>query len=275
MNRKNILLVVMILLSACGGESPKPEEQKPLSLAMDLPKTESNLKKSNEELGSKPLPEIKKSDLEFKVDQAAIKKKIAENPVKDETSCLNLVAPLQKRVDAIQRDEGMWGYIERVPDLRPYSAIGMQLDSKVNTMMAAARHICKTAHGVPYTALAASIDKGLEEKGEAKLKEEWVGIGESPTNIEMYLQYGAFAKAAKARVLDYSSIQQSIYWTEMFVDKYEEFAKRLAEQKSLQTALSDILALHDAVIGFLEADKIMVVAVQEEMAIPPLFMKTL
>ena len=235
------ILGVLFLFSGCG-ESPK-QETKPPTLPMDMPKTESNLKKTNEDFASSPLPEIKKSNIDFKVSPAALKKNL-ENPVTDEASCLSQVMPLQKRVDAIQRNEGMWGYIERVPDLREYSSIGMQLDSKINTMMAAVLHVCKTAQGVPYTDLAGFVNKRLEERGEARLKEEWIGVGESPTNIELYLQYGAFAKAARERILDYPSIQESINWAEMYVDHYEGFSKRLADQKVLKTALPDILALH-------------------------------
>lgn len=258
---------VLVLLMGCG-EAPKQEDKKTVNLTMDMPKPDSNLKKSNDNFDTKPLPAIKKSNITFKIDPAEIKKRIAEHPVMDETSCLDLVAPLQKKIDAILRNEGMWGHLEKVPELKEYSPLGMQLDSKINTMVSSALHICKTAKGLPYTNLAKFINSRLEERGEPALREYLSSAGETPTDINIILEYGAFAKAAKTRVLDYPSIQESVLWAGMFVDRYQGFAKQLEGKKSLETALPDIQALHDAIADFLANNKNMAIAVKEEKAIP-------
>lgn len=267
----SLILGVLILISACG-ESPK-QETKPPSLAMDIPQPDTDLKKTTVEPGAKSLPDIQKSNIVFKVDSSAIKKQIAQNPVTDETSCLALVEPLEKRVDAIQRNEGIWGDLEKAIELKEHSSLGMQLDSKINTLVASARHICKTAKGLPYTRLASYINTRLEESGEAALREELATMGETATDIKIYLEYGAFAKASKTRAIDYPSIQESIIWTNMFVGKYEEFSKRLADSKTMQSALPDVLALHDAVADFLATNKNIALAVKEEQAVPH-FMNT-
>ncbi len=261
---------IMILLMGCG-EAPKQEDKKTVNLTMDIPKTESNLIKSNDNFESKPLPAIKKSNIVFKVNPEEIKKRTTEHPVTDETTCLELVAPLQKKVDAVLRNEGMWGHLEKVPELKEYSSLGMQLDSKINTVIASAQHICKTAKGLPYTHLAKFINSRLEEKGEAALREYLTNMGEADADINNYLKYGAFAKASKDRVLDYPSIQESILWADMFVDRYQGFARQMEEKKSLKTALPDILALHDAVVDFLANNKNMALAVKEDKAVPAFY----
>lgn len=261
----------ILLLSGCG-ESPK-QETKPPTLAMDVPQPDSDLKKTKEDFGGKPLPDIQKSRIEFKIDPAEIKKRIAQKPVTDPASCLNLVEPLEKKVDAIQRNEGIWGDLEKAIELKDYSSLGIQLDSKINTLLAAARHICTTAKGLPYTRLASYINSRLEERGEDALREELATMGETATDINIYLEYGAFAKASKARILDYPSIQESIVWTEMYVGKYEEFSKKLADSKTMKSALPDVLALHDAVADFLANNKNIALAVKEELMVPH-FMNT-
>jgi hypothetical protein len=259
------------LASACG-ESPKQESKSP-TLAMDIPQPDTSLTKTKDEFGAKSLPNIQKSNIAFKIDPSVIKKQIAQKPVTDEASCLGLVEPLEKKVDAIQRNEGVWGDLEKAIELKEYSSLGMQLDSKINTLLASARHLCKTAKGLPYTRLASYINTRLEESGEAALKDELATMGETATDIKLYLEYGAFAKASKTRVLDYPSIQESIIWTDMFVGKYEEFSKRLMDSKTMQSALPDVLALHDAIADFLATNKNIALAVKEERAVPH-FMNT-
>jgi hypothetical protein len=270
MNAKNILsssiIGMVFLLSGCG-ESPKQEAKAPV-LAMDVPHPDTNLQKTKDEFGIQSLPDLQKSNIKFTIDPSAIKKQIAQKPVTDEASCLSLVDPLRNRADVIQRNEGIWGDLEKAAELKDYSSIGMQLDSKINTLLAASRHLCKTAKGLPYTRLASFINSRLEERGEAALREELATMGETATDIESYLAYGAFAKASRSRVLDYPSVQESILWAEMFVGRYEEFSKRLSDPKTMKTALADALALHDAVADFLVANKNIALAVKEERAVP-------
>ncbi|MBI4389233.1 MAG: hypothetical protein HY580_03555, partial [Nitrospinae bacterium] len=236
MNFKKLLFFGLILgcagaVTVLGcGEAKKEEPQKPLGLAMDLPKAESDLKMSKEDVAGKGMPEVKKSGIAFKFDESRIKKKIAETPVTDQASCIGLVAALEKKKDVIQRNEGMWGFFEQTGDLKIYSPLGMQLDSDLNKTVRILRYLCNTAKGVPYTYLADLVNRWLETGGEKDLREKFDSMGESPKDVEIYLKYGAFAKKIKDRAVEYSAIQDAVLRGELFVDKYSEFAQRLAEK---------------------------------------------
>lgn len=262
-----VLAALLFFPQGCGG-TKKEDAPKPPALTMDLPKVDSDSNKPKPDAPVKKAPEIKKSNIEFKVNEREIKKRIAENPAKDEASCLKLVESLQKRKDAIQRDEGIWGRIEQIGELKAYSTVGVKLDSQINQMTHMFRRLCETAKGVPYNDLAKFINEEIGKNGEKKLREKLDDMGEVPADVEAYLKYGAFAKTLKDRVVDYASIQESIYRSEVYMDKYEEFAKRLTDKKSLETAIPDVMALYDALVDFMSADKIMAMGMMEESQIP-------
>lgn len=267
MNCKKFLffgLIVGCAVTVLGcGETKKEEAQKPLGLAMDLPKAESNLKMSKEDVAGKGMPEVKKSNIEFKFDESRIGKRTAEAPVKDQASCLDLVASLEKKRDVVQRNDGIWGYIEQTGDLKEYSPLGMQLDSDLNKTVRVFRYLCNTAKGVPYTYLANLVNSELEAGGEPGFREKFEQMGESPKDIEIYLEYAAFAKKIKDRTVEYAAIQDAVLRGELFVDKYSEFAQRLAEKKSPEV-IADIKALHEALDQFMSSNGPVAMAIAED-----------
>lgn len=259
--------IFMCILVRCDA-APKQEEKKPVSLPVDLPKPP--------DVGasalpvSKPMPTIKKSNIEFKLGADEIKRRIAESPIKDILSCIEKVKPLEAKRDAVQRHEGMWGKIEQTPELKVYSLIGVQLDSKIHKLTSVLRQLCTTAKGMELTEPAKRINKRREDMGDEKTREYWLELGILPEDIEKYIQYGDFARKLIERTLEFASIQESILWGELFVDQYMEFFDhRFESTKNLNTVIPDLLALDDVVAHFLENDRNVKLASDEASRILP------
>ncbi len=264
-----VLVPLLFGVWSCG-DSSKLQDSKPLPLAMDVPNPNRNIKKSKEEVTGKTVPKVEKAKIEFKIADSELDKRLAESPVTDEASCLEKVKPLEVKVHSVQRDGGMWGHIEQA-DLKEYSPIGMQLDSKVNKMMFSLRYICETAKGKPETDLARYVREGLEEKGEKKFREHLKLLGEAPEDIDKLINFGKFSQEIKNRDIDYSTVHRTILFGELYVNKYDEFAKNLLKENAKNNALPNVMALHDAVTDFIASDEFVAMSLHEDLQSPQKF----
>jgi len=257
-------VVGIVFLSACEESEVKP--QKPLTLNMDVPKPVA-VKKSK--VKPKTIPEIQKSDLKFEVANAVIKKDLSERPIKDRAGCNLRVDEIEKEKNEVQTAGGFWGRIESTKDFKAYSPIGVKVDAKFNQLVFGLRHLCDTAMGLELTHVAKELIK--ESKG--KTKEEFVAMlestGKAKADIEIYLKYVEFAKRSENRLLEYSSIQESLLWVDMFVDQYGKFFhEKLADREHLDQAMPDVLALRDALDRFSVENENIKIAIMEDFQVP-------
>jgi hypothetical protein len=256
---------LVFCFSACGDASSPQQAAKPPALEMDIPKPDLDLEKSKETLEKKSVPRVKKSVIRFQPDAAQLQQRLAAEPVTDADSCLKSVTPMEKRRDAVQREGGLWGHMEQA-GLQTYSPIGMLVDTKLNKMVFALRHLCRTAKGVPYDDLARFMNERLETKGEATLRAEFKEMGKEPATIERYFEFNKAAKIANARVLDLAAVHRAVVQGELFIAKYEEFAGKLRAKDT--ATVGDVQALHDALDEFLGKDPLMLLAVREDSMSP-------
>ena len=63
----------------------------------------------------------------------------------------------------------MWGYFEKVPELRKLSVDAIQLDSRINKIFFTLDYLCDTEKGIPLNDLATYISYNLSIKGKIKL----------------------------------------------------------------------------------------------------------
>ncbi len=255
-------------LSACGNDAQVSDKPEPLPLAMDMPDTDPGLKKSKQNLSSKTAPIVTKSQINFILSAKEIADKMAGEAVVDKVSCLERIAPLESFKNSVQRNGGMWGYLEQTVDLQKYSAIGMTLDTKFNKMMFALRHVCETAKGLPFENLGYLMSRDLKNLGEEEVRATLKMMGIPQADINDFVEYGKFAAEANKRTIDYSSIHKTILQTEVFAVKYREFADRLSRKENLEAALADVQALHDAVEIFIAENDHMVTALHEDNILP-------
>ncbi len=261
-------LLAVAGLSACGDEATVSDPHKPLPLAMDMPDTDPGLKKSKQDVRAKAAPDVVKSKIDFILSEKEIADKLAGEAVVDKVSCLERIAPQESLKHSVQRDGGMWGYLEQTGELKKYSSIGMLLDTKFNKMMFALRHICETAKGLPFENLGYLMSRDLKNLGEEKVREKLMMMGIPLADIDDFVEYGKFAAEANKRSIDYSSIHKTILQTEVFATKYREFADRLSRKENLEATLADVQALHDAVEKFIAKNDHMITALHDDNTLP-------
>lgn len=257
-------LFCLALFPGCG-DSEEEGEKRSVPLAMDIPKPVQVEKTAPLQ---KKMPDIQKSSLEFVVTSEEINRQTAEHTITDTDTCLQQVVLVEKEMDAVWSNGGLWGFIEQVPDFKEYSALGMQLDNKINKMVFALRHVCENSQGMPYTEMAETINNDLKSLGEGKLREKLIDLGTPSADADRLIDYGRYAQEAKGRTIGYPSIQESILWGKMFVENYRKFAEKLADPSIDKAVLSDLQAFYDALSQFLSKNKNMVLALTDDLQQP-------
>ncbi len=259
-----LFFVGIAFLAACQESEVKPH--KPLTLNMDVPKPVV-VKKSKVE--PKSVPEIQKSDLKFEVVSATVKKDLSERPISDSQNCNARVDEIEKEKNEVQTAGGFWGRMEATKDFKDYSPIGMKVDAKFNQLIYGLRHLCDTAMGLELTAVAKELIKESKGRTKEELVKRLEATGKAKADIEIYLKYVEFAKRSQNRMLEYSSIQKSLLWVDMFVDEYVKFFNgKLADKEHLDQAMPDILAFKDALDKFSVEDENIKIAIMEDFQVP-------
>ncbi len=188
--------------------------------------------------------------------------------VTDVASCLARLKPLDLRRTAVQKSGGMWGAFERSPDAKPYSFNGMQLDSNMNKLVFGLRHLCKTSEGVPLNEVANDVGNLLEANGREKAEKILVARGEHPADVEKLLNYAKTARKESDRKVSFNTISSSFDRAESLIDLYEELSKRSVDENSKTTFISEGVTLLKVLNDFIQTDKIMVMALNEDDLVP-------
>ncbi len=162
----------------------------------------------------------------------------------------------------------MWGAFERSAEAKPYSFNGMQLDSNMNKLIFGLRHLCKTAEGVPMNEVATEVAALLEAKGREQAEKTLISRGEHPKDIERLLNYAETARKGSARKVDFKTISSRFDRAESLIDLYEELSKRPVDKNSVNAFLSDGVTLLKVLNDFIQTDKIMVMALNEDDLVP-------
>lgn len=188
--------------------------------------------------------------------------------VKDTASCLALLKPLDIKRTGVQKAGGMWGAFERSPEIRGYSENGMQIDSRVNKLIFALGHLCKTAKGLPQNNIARVISQKVSVKGKEAVAREFMDLGEAEEDIEIWLEHADYWQKNQKRDLDYKSIEGLMAQSAPLIDLYEELTLRQVDANSRQGFLSDAVTLLETVKKLSSTDEYMVLALNEEKDAP-------
>lgn len=197
-----------------------------------------------------------------------VKAEAAGQAVTDSASCLKRLAPLDLKRTAVQKAGGVWHVFEARSDMRPYSHLGMQVDSKTNKAVFALRHLCETAQGIPMDGLASYVLGEIDAKGREETLRELFDLEKNPGVVEVWVDYAETAKKNEKRVVDFAEIDKLISKAEPLIDFYAELSRRKVDAAAVNSFLSDAVTLQDVLDQFLSQDKYMVMALQEDEAIP-------
>jgi len=264
-----LLTIVMAALPACAEEA----QEEP---AVQLPPREhtwvrkETVKKTKDAFFAKQ----DESQPNIPVNEALAKKLTqtrssnVKGSVKDTASCLALLKPLDVKRTDVQKAGGMWGAFERSSDVRGHSEKGMQIDSRINKLIFALGHLCKTAKGLPQNNIARVISGKVSQKGKEAVIEEFRGLGKAQKDIDIWLEYAEYWQKNKKRDLDYKSIEGLMAQSTPLIDLYAELTTRQVDPNSKQGFLSDAVTLLDALKKLSSTDEYIVLALKEEKDAP-------
>jgi len=264
-----LLLLVMAALPACADEvSEEPTVQLPPREHTWVRKE--TVKKTKDAFFAKHDTAQQKIPLneELAKKLTAAQSAKVKGSVKDTASCLALLQPLDVKRTAVQKAGGMWGAFERAPEVRSYSEKGMQIDSRINKLIFALGHLCKTAKGLPQDNIARVISHKVAEMGKEAVTREFVDLGKADKDIELWLNHAEYWRKNQKRDLDYKSIEGLMAQSTPLIDLYEELTRRQVDANSKQAFLSDAVTLLETVKKLSSTDKYMVLALSEEKEAP-------
>ena len=245
----------------CGDTTPK--QNPPILLKMDIPNPKS-LPKSP--IISKNIPKVKKSNMSFK--QSSDTKSSKIELIIDRDSCMQAITQLETVKNKVQRDGGLWGGLEQKDKFKIYSPLGMQVDSRVNRMSHALRHLCSSARGLKYSPLASFILEQLKRHSEDELKQKLVARGEPEAEVDIVLNYAKAAKKAKKRKVRYVAIRKSIERGYNYIEHYRFFFNNLKADPKPEQIMPDIKAYQDELDKFMSEDQNVKMAIKEDFEKP-------
>ena len=183
-------------------------------------------------------------------------------------SCHELVAPLIKTNDSIALNGGLWGYFEKDPFLRKYSAQAVQLDSRINKVFFLLNYLCETKNGIPFNDLATYISRSIANKGEPAFKEELIILGKTSKQINNWFNFFMFAQSHRFRTLNSSTIRATINKAIPLINNYVSLEKNINQSKQSKVILKNAAALRIKIDRFLSSDPYITQALDEISHVP-------
>ena len=182
--------------------------------------------------------------------------------------CHKLVTPLIKAIDSIALNGGLWGYFEKDPFLRKYSAQAVQLDSRINKIFFLLNYLCETKNGIPFNDLATYISRSIANQGEPAFKEELIILGKTSKQIKNWFNFFKFAQSHRLRTLNSSTIRATINKAIPLINNYVSLEKNINQSKQSKVILENAGALIIKIDGFLSSDQYIAQALDEIAHVP-------
>ena len=259
------LSVAGVLVMSC---SPEAAQDEP----MQMPFKENTWVRKEEIKKTKSFMFSTGEKLALPIDDRLIKKlntiSTSNSSINSEEECLSQANALDKRRMVVQKRGGAWHVFERVAEAKIYSDYGMQIDSQLNRLVFSLKHICRGAKGMPLDAWGTNKVEELKKYGKEKMRKVYIGLGNPPADVDIWVAYAERALESRKRNIPYSEIGESILRTENLVNLYEELSLRKVDEASLNTFYSDASTLLDVIKNSLKSDPRVALAIQEDNLLP-------
>ena len=165
-------------------------------------------------------------------------------PADAKFSCLQTLKKLKNKKNEIVSNDGMWGYFEKVPELRVQSVDAIQLDSRINKIFFALGHLCETEKGIPLNDLATYIARNISEKGKNEFKSELLLLGKTPQQVKAWFEFYRYAQNHKSRTLKISKIHNALDQSTLFIERYAQLAEGISRGDSSEITLKKTQTLN-------------------------------
>jgi hypothetical protein len=164
--------------------------------------------------------------------------------------------------------DGIWGLFQKRPKLQGNSALSINLDRLVNSIIFHLEFLCDTIDGIPFDELSDYISVNLTEKGAEKFKQELLILGKNEGQIKVWFEFSKFAVANRYRALDPEKIFHSIQTSKPLIKSYLELAKRIDRKEGMESVIQETKSLKDQIENFFKTDAYMSQALHENSQIP-------
>lgn len=183
-------------------------------------------------------------------------------------ACLERLAPLHNKVEAVAELDGVWGLFQKTPELQGYSALAVDIDKKANSIIFHLEYLCQTIEGIPFDELSDYVSKSLAEKGEDKFRKELIILGKSEGEIDVWFEFTRFAIANRYRTLDPQRIYNTIQSAQPLIEDYSKLAEKLNNRKSMTSTVQESQGLTALIEEFFKSDPYMSKAIHENAQVP-------
>ena len=192
---------------------------------------------------------------------------------KETPECHKHIIPLHKERERVAELDGIWGLFEKNSALQGNSAIAIDLDKKINSIIFHLQYLCDTLHGIPMNEIARYVRDGINAKGEDGFREELIVLGKTEAEIDIWFEFTRFSIKNTDRPLKLISILKSINDSTNFIHSYGSLAEKLDRriiEKSFKkvSAKNQVIELSKNIEKFFQSDTYMKQALTENAKIP-------
>ena len=187
--------------------------------------------------------------------------------------CHSHIKPLHIDRERVAELDGIWGLFEKNRAFQGNSAIAIDLDRKINSIIFHLQYLCDTLNGIPMNEVARYVQDGIGAKGEMSFREELIILGKTETEVGIWFEFTHFSIKNKERPLKLKSILKSIKGSASFIDNYVSFAQKLDRREIKDSHEKDslkrnIIELSKNIEEFFKSDPYMNQAFRENSNIP-------
>jgi len=173
------------------------------------------------------------------------------------TSCLELVLPMDHKVNSVKDRGGIWALFEKGRVLRDHSPLALQFDSKVMSLMFTLNYLCETEEGIPYGELSLYLNSRVRERGgEGLVKDELLNMGYSIEEVTLLLAFKKFADKNRHRKLELNRITKTMEKAQGYIERYLLLSKKIKKGGSV-SIIDEMKALGKEIDEFRATDPYM------------------
>lgn len=183
-------------------------------------------------------------------------------------TCRKQITQLKDLGEQVAELDGIWGLFQKRSELQGNSALSINLDRSVNSIIFHLEFLCDTIDGIPFDELSDYVSVSLAEKGAEKFKQELIILGKNEGQIKVWFEFSKFAVANRYRALDPEKISHSIRLSHPLIKSYLELAKRIDRKQDVGSVIEEVKILTGQIKNFLKTDPYMSQAIHENAQIP-------
>lgn len=192
---------------------------------------------------------------------------------KEIPDCHAHIKPLHIKRERVAELDGIWGLFEKNRELQGNSAIAIDLDKKINSIIFHLQYLCDTLNGIPMNEVARYVRDGIETKGEEGFREELIILGKTEAEIEIWFEFTRFSLKNKERPLKLESILKSIKDSSSYINSYVSLALKIDRRETedslkMGSFKNHVIDLSKKIEGFFKSDPYLHQALRENANIP-------